>query len=157
MQNKINIRVYKRNEVGTILIWNTDPLSADVRQQPNFEVQIEDGSWIVPKVQIPDVQRMGRVIDSKTDTTMIQHTAELNEKTKFVFRLSFGPRHEFSTLLEVQPRNEYQGHYKIVRVPKPNYRVVYAAPAFVVGLDDDTKQTIGEIVKDAVKEAMTKK
>jgi hypothetical protein len=155
MQTKINIRVYKRNEIGTIFIWNTDPLSPELRKQPNYEVQYDSGignPWLKPEIQMPDVQRMGRVIDGQTDTIMVMHTSSFTEKTRFLFRLSFGPKEEFSTVLDVQPRNEYQGHFKVERAVLPDGHVKYVVPATVVKLDDNVRQEIKNIVKEAISE-----
>jgi hypothetical protein len=148
--NKINIRVYKRGYKGTILIWNTDPLTDDQRRRVKVWIKPEGSeTWEEPETGMPDTVRMGKIMDGKTDTVTIVHNDQLTADTSFSVRLAFGDGVE--AFLDVEPKNQHKAYVKTERYQLANGQFVYADPAYVIGLHptviDDLKKSIVEEIR----------
>jgi hypothetical protein len=89
--NKVNIRVYKRGYKGTILIWNNDVLTEEQRKKVKVFIKMQEADdWFAPEVGMPDVVRMGRIMDGKTDTISVIHNDDLTAESSFMVKLVFG-------------------------------------------------------------------
>ena len=151
MYNKVNIRVYKRGFKGTIFIWNTDPLTDEQRR--NYVVYVRrtpQEDWIIPETTMPDVLRMGRVKDDKTDTIMVMHNEQITMETQFMLRLVFGKGEtDFKeSFLTVEPANAHKMYTKPERVVLPTGKTVYAENANVVSMADEVIEKIASKVKE---------
>jgi hypothetical protein len=149
--NKINIRVYKRGYKGTILIWNTDPLTEDQRRRVKVNVKV-DGSeqWEEPETGMPDTMRMGKIMDGKTDTVTIMHNDQLTAETSFSVKLDFGDGVE--AFLDVEPKNQHKAYVKTERYQLSGGQFVYADPAYVIGIHP----TVMEDLRRVIVEEMSK-
>lgn len=151
----IKLRVFTRDEAATIIVWNTNNLTADQRRQPNINVQIEgSSSWFSPSVTTPDIRTMPQAIDGPTDVRAIQHMGALNENVGFNLRISFGANVDFETEMSVKPKGQHSGHVRVQRVKKESGKAVYANPAWVVGLDDETWSKLAFIIRNEVQKAL---
>lgn len=104
--NRINVRIYKRLPTGTIVIWNTDVLTQEQKDNVLVGVRrITDNKWLVPICSTPDVARMGNVMDGNTDTIMIVHDERINEDTPFIIRLTFGKVEQREATLRVSGKS----------------------------------------------------
>ena len=155
MYNKVNIRVYKRGFKSTILVWNTDPLTPVERQSVRIWVRTaDDTEWWIPDTTMPDVQRMGRVKDEKTDTVAIMHDDMISADTEFEVRLTFvdamlgGGKEAY---LRVEPSNQHKVFTKPERIVTPTGKTVYAENANVVSMDQSVIDKIAQTVKDMLK------
>lgn len=154
MYNKVNIRVYKRGFKSTILIWNVHPLTDE--QRNNVEIQVRrqgDKDWIIPKTEMPDVQRMGRVKDEFTDTISIVHDDNIKAETAFLVRLVFGKGEtDFKeATLNVEPSNTHKVFTKPERIVTATGKTVYAENAHVVSMDEGVMDRIVDKLKGALK------
>ena len=126
---RINIRVYKRLPVGTILIWNTQGLTDDQRR--DFQVYVHkltDNTWTQPVLGKPDVAKMGSVLDSNTDTTMIMHDDAIGEDTPFIVKITFGKMEVREASVKVAGRNSHIPFLKPIRTRSGTY----ALPVVIV-------------------------
>lgn len=149
IESPIKLRV-KRDEIETIVIWNTNLLTPEQRMQPNIDVQIMGSlGWFTPQLTTPDLRnKMSTAIDGPTDARAIKHEGSLNEGATFRIRLSFGSKLDYETFLDVKPRGEHTGHVKVVRVKKSSGNPIYAYSSFLVGIDDDAKAAIAQIMRN---------
>jgi len=140
---KVNIRVYKRDADGTVLIWNTHPLTPEQRQQLAVLVRMEDAQdFKVVETKPSDTSKMQRVLDASTDTITIKHADGLDENTAFTVRLEFGQNADKKEAsMDVERRGEHTGFAKVIRYRMPNGRVIYAMPAVIVG---DLRDQLGK-------------
>lgn len=147
----MKIRVYKRLDEGTILLWNTGVLTSEQRRQIRPLIQVENGvTWATPETAMPNVEWMKNVLqDGKTDTIMIKHGSILTINAGFTVRLMLGQEHLAS--LEIKPRDQHQGFVKATRVNKSKGTPMYAYPAKVIALDDEALGQITQAVKEAIK------
>jgi len=151
--DKVNIRVYKRGFTGTILIWNTHPLTDEQRKSRTVYVRLsETEDWFIPKLGMPDIPRMGRALEEKNDTVMILHDERIDAKTGFELRLIFGDGESgyFEAKMRVEPSNTHKAHTKPERIVKADGKVVYAENANVVAMDDSVVQRIAKAVKTEI-------
>lgn len=155
MDSPIKLRV-KRDEFETIVIWNTNVLTPEQQMQPNIAVQLMGSSgWFTPQLTTPDLRtKMSTAIDGPTDARSIKHEGQLDGNATFRLRLSFGPKLDYETFLDVKPKGEHTGHVKVVRVKKSSGKAIYAQPSFLVGLDDDAKASIAQIVGNVVRQEL---
>lgn len=152
-ESLIKLRVYKIEKVDekegqrgeTIILWNTDVLSPELKQQPNIQIKFVGSSgWFSPPLAVPDLKAIKQsAIDGPTDGRSILHQGNLNENSSFTFHISFGPNQSFSTDLDVLPRGAHVGHVRAMRLRKGQRhnildmgKPVYAYPAIVVAYDD---------------------
>lgn len=152
--NKINIRVYKRGYKGTILIWNTDPLTEEQRKNYVLSIKMEGSDvWTTPETGMPDTVRMGKIMDGRTDTMMVMHNEQLTADTPFSVRLSFGE--DVEAYLDIEPKNQHKAYVKTERYQLPNGQFVYADPAYVIGIHptiiQDLSRSLIEELRKVVK------
>jgi len=129
--DRINIRVYKRLPIGTILIWNTQSLNDE--QRLNFRVQVRrmtDSHWIVPPMEAPDVTKMNSVLDGQTDTVMIKHEGSIGEETPFIAKITYGKIDLREASIKVAGRSSNTPYVKPVRTASG----VYALPVDLANL-----------------------
>lgn len=170
-ESPIKLRVYKREETDaskgqrgeTIILWNTDVLSPELKQQPDIQIKFAGSSgWFSPPLAVPDLKAIKQsAIDGPTDGRSILHQGNLNENSSFTLRISFGPSQSFLTELEVLPRGAHVGHVRALR-HRPGQRhsimdmgkPVYLYPALIVAFDDAAIERMTQIVVAAVQRSM---
>ena len=154
---KVNIRVYKRGYKGTILIWNTEPLTEEQRGKVQV-VTRTDGDWFKPELGTPDTLRMGKIMDGHTDTTMVVHNDALTADTPFSVKLIFGDGPSVKeAVLDIEPKNQHKAYVKTERYQLVNGQFVYADPAFIIGMHPVIMEEIRKIVTEAVAQALEEK
>ena len=154
MTSKINIRVYKRGYKGTILIWNTDPLTEDQRRSAKIFVKPEGfDNWIEPETGMPDTVRMGKIMDGRTDTVTVIHDDAFTAETPFTVRIVFDG--DIEAMLEVEPKNQHRAYVKTERYQLANGQFIYADPAYVIGIHpsimEDLKRSLIEEIRKVSK------
>jgi hypothetical protein len=153
--NKVNIRVYKRGYKGTILIWNTDPLTEDQRKNAKIFIRPEGvESWIEPQTGMPDTVRMGKIMDGKTDTVTVIHDDNFTADTPFSVKIEFGEGVE--SVLDVEPKNQHKAYVKTERYQLANGQFIYADPAYVIGLHPVVIDDLRKVIIEEVRKAMVK-
>jgi len=155
---KINIRVYKRGHRGTILIWNTDPLTSEQAKMKRVYVRLDgDEKWYEPETGMPDTLRMDKVMDGHTDTIMVAHDDRLTEETPFEVKITFGEGTELkdSSLL-VEPKNQHKAYVKTERHQLANGQFVYADPAYIIGVHPIVLEEIKTSIIEAMKQTFGK-
>jgi hypothetical protein len=152
--NRVNIRVYKRGYKGTILIWNTEPLTEEQRAKVQVVVRT-DGDWFKPELGAPDTVRMGKIMDGHTDTVMVVHNDALTADTPFSVKLVFGdgPTAKEATL-DIEPKNQHKAYVKTERYQLTNGQFVYADPAFIIGAHPVVMEEIQKMITEAVTRAL---
>lgn len=171
--SQIKLRVYKRDPADplkntpgeTVILWNTNVLPPEIKDKPNLQVQFAGSSgWFAPSLAIPDLRSIKKeALDGPTDGRSILHTGKLNEHSAFTLRISFGPKQEFSTDLEVVPRGAHMGHVRTVRHKKDQRhslletgKTVYLNPTLLVAMDTSIEERLAQIMTSAIQRAMGK-
>ncbi len=170
-ESPIKLRVYKIEKADekeglrgeTIILWNTDVLSPELKQQPDIQIKFAGSSgWFSPPLAVPDLKAIKQsAIDGPTDGRSILHQGNLNENSSFTLHISFGPNQSFSTELDVLPRGAHVGHVRAMR-HRPGQRhtimdmgkPVYLYPTLVVAFDDAAIERMTQIVIAAVQRSM---
>jgi hypothetical protein len=134
---KVSIRVYNRNDEGTILLWNKNSLTPEQSGKRKILVKTtEDGVEWEPETMAPDSAQLSKVLaDGNTDAIIIKHSPEKNliEAGSFWLRMIFGEADAKEASLFIEKKGEHTGYAKVIRYTMPNGRVVYAMPAVIVG------------------------
>ena len=155
MMNKINIRVYKRGYKGTILIWNTDPLTEDQRRNAKVLVRPEGfDNWIEPETGMPDTVRMGKIMDGRTDTVTVVHDDAFTAETPFSVKILFGDGIE--AMLDVEPKNQHRAYVKTERYQLANGQFIYADPAYVIGIHPSIMEDLKRSLVEEIRKTMGK-
>lgn len=156
--NKVNIRVYKRGYKGTILIWNIDPLTEVQRDVVRVYVRPTDGTeWTEPETAMPDVARMGKIMDGQTDTITIVHDESLTDETPFTARLIFGSGQDIrEATLDIEPKNQHKPYVKTERYPLGNGQFIYADPAYIIGIHPLALEELGRNIAAQVLKGLGK-
>ena len=152
--NKVNIRVYKRGYKGTILIWNTDPLTEEQRKNAKVTVRPEGSEqWIEPMTGMPDTIRMGKIMDGRTDTITVVHDDNFTADTPFSVRIDFG---DMVAELDVEPKNQHKAYVKTERYQLANGQFIYADPAYVIGLHPVVREELRSLIAEELSKALGK-
>jgi hypothetical protein len=151
--NKVNIRVYKRGYKGTILIWNTDPLTEEQRKNAKVFVRPEGcNDWMEPQTGMPDTIRMGKIMDGKTDTITVVHDDNFTAETPFAVKIDFG---DMTAELEVEPKNQHKAYVKTERYQLENGQFIYADPAYVIGFHPVVTEQLRRLISEELHKVKT--
>jgi len=123
--DKVNIRVVSRTKEQTILIWNTQPLTAE--QRVNYKVTcrlMTSDTWLTFPSVSPAPALVGKFMDGNTDAVAITHNAVLQEDTPFLARITFGLTDLKETSIKVAGKNSAMPYVKPIRTSTG----VYAMP-----------------------------
>lgn len=153
MYNKVNIRVYRRGFKGTILLWNTHPLTDE--QKRNMAIYVkgpEDQGWWIPQTAMPNIQQMGKVMDGKTDTITIVHDDKITANAAFQIKLVFGKGEtDFKeAIIDIEPSNTHKMYTRPERIVLPSGKTIYAENARIVDIEDSVLNRIANKIKEVL-------